>query len=199
MKSVRFTTSHNDDYLHAQLIEMREAINQGHKVIYLDIAGSISSPPGFILTIYGIIQTRPSTTKLITSANSPLLGCDSLLWLAGDARILAPNAYIWVPVFDPNSFETEQDQSWTSPGGDSLTAVGVENRKLQAASAELFLRDFGKVAQVMNKYLPVNECQGRTLDVSDLRDLHLLGGEVECLLEKIGDEELIEPTITNSR
>jgi|GEM_PF-6311748 len=199
MKSIRFTASHQDDYLHAQLIEMREAINQGHDVIYLDIAGSLSSPPSFILSIYGILQTRPSTTKLIASANSPLVGCDTLLWLAGDGRILAPNAYIYVPVFDLKRSEADQELDWASSGGNSVTALSVANRKFQAAGAELFLRDFGKIAQEMNKYLPVKEYQGQTLDVASLRDLHLLGGEMERLIENIGDGEQIEPIINFNR
>lgn len=199
MKSIRFTASHNADYLHAQLVELREAINQEPGVIFLDIAGSVSSPPGFTLCTYGILQQRQSTTKLVTSANSPLLGCDTLLWLAGDARIIAPNAYIHIPSFDNQKTEEGWVGETIPVGSDAVEVLTSENRRLQAASAELFLRDLDRVLRTMNEYLPVSEYQGRALEMSDLRELHLVGGEVDRLLDKIGAGSLVKQNINKIR
>lgn len=184
LKTIRFTASHNSDYLHTVLIELREAINTAPEVILLDIAACVASPPWFILAIHDVLRRRPSATKLITSANSPLYGPDCLLWLAGDHRLMVPSGYLFIPPM-PESAEDFQIFAAGATTGNAVEVLDRAYEQQTVASAGLFLRGIQEAVHRMSEFLPVRELAGREIPFGELQELYLIGGELDAFIQAL--------------
>jgi len=193
LKTIRFTSSHHSDYLHATLIELREAINTAPEVILLDIAACVASPPWSILAIDDVLRSRNRETKLITSANSPLFGPDCLLWLAGDNRIMVPSGYLYIPLV-AESAEDSEIFGATASMGNAVEVLDRAYEQQTIASAALYLRGMHETVRRMSKFLPVRELAGREVPYAELQELYLIGGELDAFLHNLGSTALPTPT-----
>ncbi|CAN5830741.1 hypothetical protein BH09VER1_BH09VER1_47430 [soil metagenome] len=185
LKTIRFTASHNSDYLHTALIELREAINAAPEVILLDIAAGMASPPWSILAIHDVLGHRDCGTKLITSANSPLYGPDCLLWLAGDHRLMVPSGYLFIPAV-PETPENSEILGTCAPAGNPVEVLDKAYEQQTIVYAGLFLRGMHEAVHRMSEFMPVGELAGREIPFEELKELFLIGGELDAFLQTIG-------------
>lgn len=188
LQTIRYTSSHHGDSLHSALIEIREALNAAPEVLLLDIATLVASPPGFVLAIHDVLSRRSPQTQLVTSANTSLTSPDCLLWLAGDHRLMVPSGYLFIerlPV-------SEDDGDNFGPNSRSGMAVEILSNRPEipmATSVERFLQDLREATRRMNEYLPVSELAGREIPYRELRELYLIGGELDTFLQTLDGSE----------
>lgn len=160
-------------YAHAHYIDrvakLEAAIRRKPRTIQINMIGNGEVPPDFALLIRSILSKRSPRTKLITNARSSLQGGSVLVWLMGDKRIIRDDARLFFkrnPLADEDPVEVYAGLGAAAPKyKDSYTSLEPEDA------------DYGRVLQLIDEFLPVDEFAGRIVSVDILREFGLVENE----------------------
>lgn len=160
-------------YGHAYYIDrvakLEAAIRRQPRTIQINMIGDGEVPPDLALLIRSILLNRSPRTKLITNARSSLQGGSVLVWLMGDQRIIRDDARLFFkrnPLADEDPVEVYAGLGAAAPKyKDSYTSLDPEDA------------DYGRVLQLINEFLPVEEFAGRIVNVEVLREFGLVENE----------------------
>jgi hypothetical protein len=132
------------------------------KQLQIEFVGSGEIPADTALLMRSMILKRSPQTRIITNARSSLLGPTVLIWLLGDTRHIREDAQLR---FRP-----------VGPFGPDDAPVAWKDR-CTCDECEVEERDYIRVLQAINEFLPVKELAGQPIEKSVLKEFGLVDNE----------------------
>ena len=162
-------TSYSDSYFIKKALKLEAALKRKPKVIRLEMIGVGEIPSDTALLFRSILAGRSPGTQFVTNARSSLQGASVLVWLLGDERTIRDDARVFFrrnPLADEDPVEVYAGLGEAAPKyKDSYTSIDPEDA------------DYARVLEHINEFLPVNECAGRVINESVLREFGLVGNQ----------------------
>ena len=159
--------TYNTNYYIDLVAELEKALARRPRKLHLDMIGDGEIPADMALLIRSILVQRSPRTRLVTNARSSLLNGAVLVWLLGDQRTLREDARVFFRRVDvPEEPDEDDCDSPAEPAyADSYSDEDPE------------VADYAEVLKRINEFLPVQECAGRAIGVSALRQFCIVDNE----------------------
>jgi hypothetical protein len=167
--------------------QLESLLGKKPRQLQIEFVGSGEIPADTALLMRSMILKRSPQTRIVTNARSSLLGPTVLIWLLGDTRHLRQDAQLRFRPAGP--FEPED------------AAVAWKDR-CTCDECEIEERDYVRVLQAINEFLPVKELAGQPIEVPVLKQFGLVDNEtVDSFLATAfrGDKERSENQRASSR
>lgn len=158
---------YGNSYYLERVAKLEKLLARRPRRFQIDLMGEGEISAEWAMLLGDILRQRSPRTHLVTHGRSSLKNGSVLVWLAGDQRLLAPNAQL----FFRKTTVTEESESpaakvWSE---DELKYSDSESDPDEIAHARLL--------QLINEYLPVKELAGKVVDVTTLRQFALVENE----------------------
>jgi hypothetical protein len=129
--------------------------------------GAHEMAPDPALLVYDILTTRGNGSQIVTEAWSPVLGSSVLVWLAGHVRRIRSTTH-----FHFRSLQeiTRRRRQHRPPWENHFEALAGDAEP----EANPWTTDYKKVLELMDQYLPVDQCIDKFMTPAMLNELGLL-------------------------
>ena len=145
--------------------DLEKVLAQRPRQLKIELIGDGEIPADLALLFRTILMERKSGTQVITHARSSLQNGSVLVWLLGDQRTIRNDARLFFR--KTNVSDNEADEVWKDRDLHCKPASDVDPEEY----------DQGRVLELINEFLPVNELAGRIVGVSVLRQFGLVDTE----------------------
>ena len=152
-----------------QIAELKRLLAKKPRTLQIEIIGTGEIPADSALRFRTALMARSPKTRVVTNAHSTLQGGSLLLWLLGDSRTIRDDARLY---FRRTTWSEDDEVQVNGAWKDEEPAYRDSYSTIDPDE-----RDYARVLQIINEYLPVKEMAGRLIGVPVLRQFGLIENE----------------------